>query len=178
MTKSTFALGSRFAIAFSACVMAPPTEGGTGEEHGGPLGPPTEGGDDGTCGDDDGDDGMCAAEGESCAMGEGCCPGLHCCSGIPVTPGEEFCSDQCPRSDENLKESFSSVEQAEVLERAAALQISTWSYRSDGDFAIHMGPMAQDFHAAFGIGATDRISRRSTPSASRSRRRARGGRTT
>lgn len=146
------------AVASAACVMAPPSEGGSGgEEHGGGLGLPPEGGEGGECDDGDGDDGMCVAQGDSCAeAGSECCPGLHCCAGVPVPPGQEFCSDTCPISDENLKESFSSVEQDDVLERAASLPVSIWSYRSDGDFVTHMGPMAQDFHAAFGIGSTDR----------------------
>jgi len=36
-----------------------------------------------------------------------------------------------------------------VLEKVAALPLSTWSYKfSPGE--RHLGPMAQDFHAAFG----------------------------
>ena len=39
----------------------------------------------------------------------------------------------------------------EVLAKLAALPISTWSYEWEPDVP-HMGPMAQDFAAAFGLG--------------------------
>ena len=44
----------------------------------------------------------------------------------------------------------------EVLERLAALPISTWNYKADDPGVRHMGPMAQDFHGAFGLGDDDR----------------------
>jgi hypothetical protein len=59
-------------------------------------------------------------------------------------------------SDRAAKEDFADVDAREVLDRLAALPISTWSYREDDAGARHIGPMAQDFHAAFGVGATDR----------------------
>jgi hypothetical protein len=43
-----------------------------------------------------------------------------------------------------------------VLEKLAALPISTWNYKGDDPAVRHMGPMAQDFAAAFGLGADDR----------------------
>ena len=36
---------------------------------------------------------------------------------------------------------------------AAELPIASWRYK--GDEALHVGPMAQDFHAAFGLGQND-----------------------
>ena len=48
------------------------------------------------------------------------------------------------------------IDSTEVLERVAALPISTWNYRSQADEIRHMGPMAQDFRAAFGLGEDDR----------------------
>jgi len=44
----------------------------------------------------------------------------------------------------------------ELLEKLAALPISTWNYKADDPGVRHMGPMAQDFHAAFGLGDDDR----------------------
>lgn len=44
----------------------------------------------------------------------------------------------------------------DVLERVAALDITTWSYLWDEGQVRHMGPMAQDFHAAFGLGGDQR----------------------
>jgi trimeric autotransporter adhesin len=43
-----------------------------------------------------------------------------------------------------------------VLERVAEMPVSTWSYKSEDPAVRHLGPMAQDFHAAFGLGDTDR----------------------
>jgi hypothetical protein len=49
------------------------------------------------------------------------------------------------------------VDGAEVLEKLAELPISTWNYKDDDPSVRHMGPMAQDFHAAFGLGDDDRV---------------------
>jgi hypothetical protein len=43
-----------------------------------------------------------------------------------------------------------------VLESVARLPVSTWSYKSDDPSVRHLGPMAQDFKAAFGLGDTDK----------------------
>jgi hypothetical protein len=61
-----------------------------------------------------------------------------------------------PTSDRNLKQGFDPVDPAEVLERLAAIPVTRWSYRGDADGTPHIGPVAQDFHAAFGVGADDR----------------------
>jgi hypothetical protein len=57
-------------------------------------------------------------------------------------------------SDRTLKEGFAPVDPRDILARVAALPIETWSYR--GDTARHLGPMAQDFLAAFGLGVDER----------------------
>ncbi|MDY7095250.1 MAG: tail fiber domain-containing protein [Acidobacteriota bacterium] len=61
-----------------------------------------------------------------------------------------------PTSDRNLKQGFDPVDPADVLERLAAIPVTRWSYRGDADATPHIGPVAQDFHAAFGVGADDR----------------------
>jgi hypothetical protein len=43
----------------------------------------------------------------------------------------------------------------ELLEKLAALPISKWSYVWDGPAVRHLGPMSQDFMAAFGLGADE-----------------------
>ena len=43
----------------------------------------------------------------------------------------------------------------EVLDEVLRLPISTWRYRFDAPHVRHLGPMAQDWHAAFGLGADD-----------------------
>jgi len=58
-------------------------------------------------------------------------------------------------SDRALKENFKPVNAAAVLEKVVSLPIAQWNYRADPD-SPHLGPMAQDFHAAFGVGPDDR----------------------
>ncbi len=60
-----------------------------------------------------------------------------------------------PPSDRNAKEGFVAVNAGEVLEKVAALPLSTWAYKNS-DGKRHIGPMAQDFHAAFGLGTDDK----------------------
>ena len=43
-----------------------------------------------------------------------------------------------------------------VLEKLAAVPISTWNWRTEDAGIRHMGPMAQDFRAAFGLGPDDK----------------------
>ncbi len=43
----------------------------------------------------------------------------------------------------------------DILAAAALLPVSTWSYRGEENVR-HLGPMAQDWHAAFGLGPDDR----------------------
>lgn len=43
-----------------------------------------------------------------------------------------------------------------VLDRLARVPVSTWSYKSEKGGVRHMGPMAQDFRRAFGLGTDDR----------------------
>ncbi|MBI4773601.1 MAG: tail fiber domain-containing protein [Deltaproteobacteria bacterium] len=57
-----------------------------------------------------------------------------------------------PASDRNLKENFGNVAAEDVLAKVAELPVSTWNYKKDTGKTLHMGPMAQDFHAAFGLG--------------------------
>src|SRR2546422_1818102 len=42
-----------------------------------------------------------------------------------------------------------------TLFRSVALPVQTWEYKSDGA-TRHLGPVAQDFYAAFGVGPDDR----------------------
>jgi len=44
----------------------------------------------------------------------------------------------------------------EVLAALARVPIQTWSYKVEDPSVQHMGPTAQDFYAAFGLGADDR----------------------
>jgi hypothetical protein len=58
-------------------------------------------------------------------------------------------------SDRNAKNGFAPVTPQQVLAQVAALPITKWSYKTEQGVR-HIGPMAQDFHAAFGVGEDDR----------------------
>jgi uncharacterized small protein (DUF1192 family) len=58
-------------------------------------------------------------------------------------------------SDRNLKTDVARIDDAAVLDKVAALPISRWSYKSERGVR-HVGPMAQDFYAAFGVGEDDK----------------------
>ena len=55
-------------------------------------------------------------------------------------------------SDRNAKTNVLLVNARDVLDQLVAIPIATWNYRSQSDSVHHMGPMAQDFAAAFGLG--------------------------
>jgi len=59
-------------------------------------------------------------------------------------------------SDRNVKENVVPVNADEVLGKVAAIPISTWNYTAEGNCVRHMGPMAQDLYAAFGLGDSDK----------------------
>lgn len=55
-------------------------------------------------------------------------------------------------SDRNAKENFEPVDTAAILEKLAALPVTAWTYKDDPNHRRYIGPVAQDFHAAFGLG--------------------------
>ncbi len=58
-------------------------------------------------------------------------------------------------SDRNAKENFTAVNPAAILAKVVALPLSEWNYKTDPVDEKHLGPMAQDFHAAFGLNGSD-----------------------
>lgn len=58
-------------------------------------------------------------------------------------------------SDRHLKTGFRQVDPAQVLAKVAALPLTSWKYTADNAGVRHLGPMAQDFHAAFGLNGSD-----------------------
>ncbi|HLQ50801.1 MAG TPA: tail fiber domain-containing protein, partial [Terriglobales bacterium] len=59
-------------------------------------------------------------------------------------------------SDRNLKTAFASISPAQVLQNLLSLPVQSWQYKSDSAGSRHIGPVAQDFHAAFAVGDDDR----------------------
>ncbi|HEY3915739.1 MAG TPA: tail fiber domain-containing protein, partial [Verrucomicrobiae bacterium] len=60
-------------------------------------------------------------------------------------------------SDRNMKTAFKPVAPSDTLERLAALPIQKWRYTNETPGIQHLGPMAQDFKAAFGLGNNDKF---------------------
>lgn len=58
-------------------------------------------------------------------------------------------------SDANLKYAFEEVDGEEVLEKLRTLPVESWSYKVEGEGIRHIGPTAQDFYAAFGLGTSE-----------------------
>jgi hypothetical protein len=59
-------------------------------------------------------------------------------------------------SDRSSKSGFESVDPVEILEKVVQLPVEHWRYRTEADDIRHVGPMAQDFHRIFGLGADER----------------------
>jgi len=55
-------------------------------------------------------------------------------------------------SDRNLKENFARVSGREILLQLQSVDILRWNYKSQTPEITHIGPTAQDFRAAFGVG--------------------------
>jgi hypothetical protein len=58
-------------------------------------------------------------------------------------------------SDRNLKEKFTAADSRAILKRVAGLQITSWNFKGDAA-TRHIGPMAQDFYAAFNVGTDEK----------------------
>jgi trimeric autotransporter adhesin len=59
-------------------------------------------------------------------------------------------------SDRNRKEHFLAIDGEDVLARIRALPVTTWRYTGEEDRTVrHIGPMAQDWHRAFGFSADE-----------------------
>jgi hypothetical protein len=74
-------------------------------------------------------------------------------AGVSLNAGSSAWSSSCDR---NLKENFAPVDTKGILEKVAAIPIQTWNYKAQADSIRHIGPVAQDIYAAFGVGEDDR----------------------
>jgi hypothetical protein len=80
----------------------------------------------------DGTTGKLVATGDICALGDTKCVGSL-------------------KSSKYVKDIYSAVDGADILEKVSSLPISIWSYKVDDDSVLHIGPMAEDFQATFGL---------------------------
>ena len=74
-------------------------------------------------------------------------------AGVTVAGGG---SSWASASDRNLKHHIRRLDTADVLDKVRQMPIRRWRYKDEVSQADHMGPMAQDFHAAFGLGDSDK----------------------
>jgi len=59
-------------------------------------------------------------------------------------------------SDRNQKENFKAVNGEQVLSKLAEINVKGWNYKDDPLKTQHVGPTAQDFYGAFGLGTNDK----------------------
>jgi hypothetical protein len=74
-------------------------------------------------------------------------------AGVELPAGGEAWSTL---SDRNAKANIKPVNGRDVLQCLANIPIGTWNYKSQDESIRHIGPTAQDFHAAFGLGENER----------------------
>ena len=80
-------------------------------------------------------------------------------SGTTWTAGVQLASgggSWSSTSDRNLKTGWQDIDPELILDEVIALPVTTWSYIAQGSNIRHIGPMAQDFYAAFQVGEDER----------------------
>jgi len=70
--------------------------------------------------------------------------------------GNVYATSFNPTSDRNAKENFQPVDNQAVLAKVASLPVTQWNFKTESRDVQHIGPMAQDFQAAFQLSADDK----------------------
>jgi hypothetical protein len=70
-------------------------------------------------------------------------------AGAKIAPGS---GSWTTLSDRTTKANFANADVKGILKKVSELPIQTWNYKSQSDQIRHLGPMSQDFYAAFGLG--------------------------
>lgn len=70
-------------------------------------------------------------------------------TGVQLAPNASAWSSL---SDVNSKDNFRDLDGSDVLAKIARMPIREWNYKAQAAAIRHVGPTAQDFHAAFGLG--------------------------
>ena len=60
-------------------------------------------------------------------------------------------------SSREVKDEIVAVDPREILDRVMELPVSSWKFKAVDDGVRHIGPMAEDFQAAFGLGGRDDV---------------------
>jgi hypothetical protein len=74
-------------------------------------------------------------------------------TGVSLAPGGGSWSSL---SDRNAKANLKPVDGKEIVKQLAAIPVATWNYKAQTSSIRHIGPMAQDFSAAFKVGEDDK----------------------
>jgi hypothetical protein len=74
-------------------------------------------------------------------------------AGVYMRHGQSGWSNYCDR---NKKENFKKLDYEEVLKKIDKIPVTEWNYKKI-DTIKYIGPMAQDFYAAFQLGGTDSL---------------------
>ncbi|HUD47222.1 MAG TPA: tail fiber domain-containing protein [Candidatus Baltobacteraceae bacterium] len=75
-------------------------------------------------------------------------------SGNVIAKGNITANGVLITSDRNAKENFTALDATTVLAKVVAMPVTQWNYKEDAA-KKHVGPMAQDFHAAFQLDGAD-----------------------
>jgi hypothetical protein len=73
-------------------------------------------------------------------------------TGVQVLGNATAWSSICDR---NVKHNYAPIDPVEIANRLAAMPLARWTYIDDEHRVPHMGPTAQDFYEAFGLGDSD-----------------------
>lgn len=66
--------------------------------------------------------------------------------------GKSFAVTHVNTSSRTLKAGFTPIDSKRVLQQLARVPITRWHYRTEGPEEEHVGPVAEDFREAFGVG--------------------------
>lgn len=76
---------------------------------------------------------------------------------LPSTGDLQIDGTLTQSSEKHRKMAIEPVDAREILAKVRAMPVAEWTYKHDAETGIrHIGPMAQDFYAAFGTGADEK----------------------
>jgi hypothetical protein len=59
-------------------------------------------------------------------------------------------------SSRTFKDAFAAIDPVEVLHKLVSIPVQTWFYKDNHSDGLHMGPIAEDFAATFGLGSNEK----------------------
>lgn len=72
---------------------------------------------------------------------------MNLSTGVTLAPGDGAWASV---SDRRKKDNFRNLDTEQILMKVAGMSVTSWNYKSQPAATRHIGPMAQDFYAAFG----------------------------